>query len=726
MRPNVLVVPLLLVLALLTSATPAVGAEVPPEDLADPALVVDPAPTGHPWRPVLGPFAKDGALFNATAGRGQFAMTRVVERGPAEIWASTDGRRWSRSVAPRTGGSVEGTRLWFGRKGWVYVELTSERPLEEQTLTFWRSRGLERWTRLGTLRLTVPPALRGCMLWVEGFGETADGLVVTADLCRRDCCGSITPGVRVLAQNFPIIPGKGGVFSWTSPDGADWTRHRATGVATGTLTSYVQDGPGVAAILDQGVTGILVRSTDGIAWRPVSTVPPEVDLQNGPTIVPAGDGWVVTGDVSTAAGVTTGNQARVWRVDRDGTWAQVLDLPHTSVNAGTSDGSRVMLTGTDQRFDEAPDVGWTRLSLDGGRTWELSTGWPGMVGICFSSLALRDELAVASTSCEGALYDPPSAWLSRLDLPRIPPVDPFASPAPEPSRPLLAPPLPGPAGTPARVRTERRPNAVVEQDGVRLELWTARDPVSVGAWLPAAVRVTNTGDAPIRHVGSARQPACDDPTRAWVDTAGLWEPVPLTTSSQAAVGAADALLAELTQIPLGVVGDGRSLRGCRQEGTTEALAPGASFTVPLATWVRHAFRDQPLPSGTVDVVASYRFTRGGGDPVTVSATAPVELRGEPVGYASPRTIVAAVVAEPAIAAGLASVPLEGGTDCCDLTDRAGVMDAPGGHTFTELGYAGGPAPVETVGVSIATEGAVLRARLDPWTGTVTSVGVDGE
>ena len=185
------------------AAAPVAAADVPQDDLSDPPVTMTPAPTGHPWLPIIGPFADESTGFeNATAWRHGFAMTRSGDRIAPEIWRSRDGRRWRSSPAPTPAGRIAWVRLWASATGLVYVQATGE-PLTDLTLTFWRSPTGRDWNRLGSLRLQVPDRRRGCMLNVEGLGETPAGFAVIADICRSECCGSLTPGVTVLAQSFP-------------------------------------------------------------------------------------------------------------------------------------------------------------------------------------------------------------------------------------------------------------------------------------------------------------------------------------------------------------------------------------------------------------------------------------------------------------------------------------------------------------------------------------------
>jgi len=182
-------------------------------------------------------------------------------------------------------------------------------------------------------------------------------------------------------------------------------------------------------------------------------------------------------------------------------------------------------------------------------------------------------------------------------------------PADEPrahARPILAPPLERPAGPPPRLDTERRPDEVVRKKGVKLELWVPQEPVTVGAWLPAVIRVTNTGRRTLVHHGSVRGD-CSPPATTRLDIAPLFDGGVAQSGSAAKL---KRLAGSDWPLRMGMLQEYPDEDyACLDIGITERLRPGTSFERALAIWPRYVSRDQPIPGGAASVIATYHFRR---------------------------------------------------------------------------------------------------------------------
>jgi hypothetical protein len=288
----------------------------------------------------------------------------------------------------------------------------------------------------------------------------------------------------------------------------------------------------------------------------------------------------------------------------------------------------------------------------------------------------------------------------------------------------LAQALAPPDGQPPELDTARPPDVVAEQRGVRLELWVPQEPVVAGGWLPALVRVTNGGRSRVWHSGDIRNLACKNPTWTEVNIAGLFDPGQTWTGNAAAfkeevLGSHSAGRLVMSATPSDSNDD-----ACLDFGVEQPLRPGASFEVPSAVWLHYPWRDQPLPGGSTTVAARYQFwprALARGEPILLEVSAPVTIAGVPVEYASPQTIADAVLADPAFMAYL---------ERCDLTTDwnttlQGIFPEDEEVTFAELGYEGGPAPIETVTLSLFADcpppGSWAQAYIDPWLGSLESV-----
>lgn len=256
-----------------------------------------------------------------------------------------------------------------------------------------------------------------------------------------------------------------------------------------------------------------------------------------------------------------------------------------------------------------------------------------------------------------------------------------------------------------------------------MELWAPADPTENGDWVSARIRVTNVGRTPIKVSGYPDNLACQSPVASWIDLTGLWD------AGRTWEGNAEAFrrayLAEGPSIiDVEVMPDG-SEAACLDIGRPDGkLAAGASFEVPLATWVRYLWRDQPLPSGTAELVSTFRFNRPSRQPgqrrASIELRVPLEIAGADVSYPSPQELVDTALDQPGFLAWIE-------------TRRFDKSWNPSSHRlaegFGQSEFAGGPAPMDTIQVGAFADGLVPenwgRVTIDPWDGSVRAVDITG-
>lgn len=322
---------------------------------------------------------------------------------------------------------------------------------------------------------------------------------------------------------------------------------------------------------------------------------------------------------------------------------------------------------------------------------------------------------VAAILVAALLIAAPSPWVVRGQ----------ETPSPEPAsdRPILAAPLPAPAGPAPAVSPEGPPTASVERHGVRLDLWIPTEPVSSGAWVSALLRVTNVGEAPIRVPGYPDNILCQSPISSRIDLGGLWSPG-VDWSGNAGIFKAVVLDGGPATVSMDVVGlDPGAI--CLDVGLPAGrLRAGASFDLPLQAWVRYLWRDQPLPTGTASVASRFTFYRSApgraGRRTSIEVRAPLAIAGTDVAYPSPQALVDAALMQPEFLAWIETRDFGQ-----EWSPAVNGIEPPRGLSFAEVDPLGGPAPDETVEIGAFAEGSVDdswgRVIIDPWDASVEEV-----
>ncbi|CAN5457313.1 hypothetical protein BH24CHL9_BH24CHL9_13770 [soil metagenome] len=301
------------------------------------------------------------------------------------------------------------------------------------------------------------------------------------------------------------------------------------------------------------------------------------------------------------------------------------------------------------------------------------------------------------------------------------------SPLPTGDRPLLADPIPAPDGPPPPVDADGPPTVSVKRKGVRLDLWVPAEPLESGAWVPALLRVTNVGKTPILVYGYPDAMLCGNPTASGIDLTGLWDPG-VGWEGNAAVFKAAFLARAPGRLGMGAATDDEGGL-CLDVGLPAGRMPaGASFEMPLATWLRYLWRDQPLPAGTAEVASRFTFTRPSRKPglrrATIEVRAPITVAGVDVSYPSPQAIVDAALAQPEFYEWIGTRRFDE-----EWSPSGHGIEAPEDSSFAEIDPQGGPAPEDTVEIGAFAEGSAPgnwgRVTIDPWDGSVEEVEITG-
>jgi hypothetical protein len=132
-----------------------------------------------------------------------------------------------------------------------------------------------------------------------------------------------------------------------------------------------------------------------------------VDLSSVVEFVASGDGYVLAADTHDARGAPNGRgpHLTIWQVSRDGAFTEVFDRVGWQVESLASDGAAVVMVGEDYNESDALRDALALVSTDGGATFAISAGWPGMAATkCLGPLAIHGHTAVAGSECgiEGA------------------------------------------------------------------------------------------------------------------------------------------------------------------------------------------------------------------------------------------------------------------------------------------------------------------------------------
>ena len=404
------IVTVLFLVASLALPAAAVAQSPSPEPDTGVVEIVGPDPHGPAPSPPIGPawqvglersFWNVGDIDLVACDGGFTLLGHVYERlansgrryrPRALIWTSPDGLEWSRAGTLRPSGDPI-------KDEWAVFDLVEyggdllALGAEDRRLVVWRSRDCgETWQRLRDRPVFSVGRKALSLDFVRGVA-TDDKLLVLG------------------TQAGEMIPYRR--WAWTLDD-RGWRRVR--GGLDGVVDfGLVSDGQRFLANHDQRIpgerrTGRLITSTDGRHWQELGVLP-----DDGRAVVPDpvrdrvlaqssvyGDGWI---------------SREIQASSDDETWTPAVRVaPAPEAPDGhllEADGALVWI------FDIWDDVddhvwSWVALSEDGGSTWTVSAGHPGMRLAGLQSVAATDEAIVLAFTGEG--FDAIKTWT----LPRHP------------------------------------------------------------------------------------------------------------------------------------------------------------------------------------------------------------------------------------------------------------------------------------------------------------------
>jgi len=304
-----------------------------------------------------------------------------VEVLPDEPW-SVNGATWSRRF--EVGRLGVGARIAPFGDGLIVV------GVERWDLVAYRSEGGRRWRRMAGPPIFAGDAARDVRAGVHQL---------------------VTVGERTLARGGvecpELICPEAGPRLWGVSLGGGW---EALAVRSdGGRIQGVFPGRGrFLAVVDAGPEGMpdrLVASRDGRRWRQVGTLD-ERWGNVGALVGETRDGFVVVdpwrSDGNGGGGIFTSPDGRTWTA----AWtpAAVGELEWFDIAV---DGDTVMVVGN---ADDGASVPVAVVSVDGGATWSVSSGWPSTTGGCFQTGAVRGSAAVAAGGCGPA----GRAWVAQI------------------------------------------------------------------------------------------------------------------------------------------------------------------------------------------------------------------------------------------------------------------------------------------------------------------------
>jgi hypothetical protein len=339
------------------------------------------------------------------AWKGGFAALQSVNGDARTIWLSSDGVAWSDHRLPGRFDSFGllafGDRLALG-------EHHQDASFSRSRVTVWWSSDGRSWERGGTVDAIAdtPGYAAG-----GGLGVLGDRLAVVSYIQPYSCCGGAQPGrpyddrgsaARPAFHGAAAARDELGMWAWTSTDGVAWTKERMRGLGTDSLGLITHGRQGFLGIRAGNKGGSFIRSDDGIAWEALGPVPPGVDLYSSVEMVSSGDGFVLaadTGQTIRTPGVA-GPHLSVWRVAIDGSFRTVFDHAGWQLMSLAADGPVVVASAHDYSPYPELERAFALTSTDGGATFDLSAGWPGMdTATCIGPVAVHDGSAVASGAC---------------------------------------------------------------------------------------------------------------------------------------------------------------------------------------------------------------------------------------------------------------------------------------------------------------------------------------
>lgn len=362
------------------SLTPGVIPVVGPEGTS----AAPSPPIGPEWRSTV-ERDLDVLWMRLVACDGGFALLAYGQdargRPRAEIWRSDDGLEWLRGETIRPRGDPIRDR-WSVFELAVFDGQLLALGGEDRRLVVWRSPDCGASWR----RLADRPVFR--------LGRNAIGLM------SLDAAATADTLLVIGRQGGDELPR--GRWAWTlGPDGV-WRRIRG-GLEANVDFGLASDGRTFSAVRlevvpDDFAESWWVTSTDGRAWSDVAILPD----RNRPVPDPARDRYLLETQAEAP-----GNRPQILASADGSVWRPVAnagELAPSSPARLFSDGG--VLVWVADIIDETDDNPWSWIGIseDGGSTWSVSAGYPGMALAGLVSVAVTESavaLAVTGDRFDG-------------------------------------------------------------------------------------------------------------------------------------------------------------------------------------------------------------------------------------------------------------------------------------------------------------------------------------
>jgi hypothetical protein len=372
------------------SEPPPTSPSPPPASLTPGAIpVVGPDGTGVPPSPPIGPEWQvpierdmDVLRMRLVACDGGFAFLAYGNdargRPRSEVWRSDSGLEWSRGEDIRPRGDPI-------RDPWSVFELVVvDGELlalggEDRRLVVWRSPDCGASWR----RLADRPVFR---LGREAIGLTSVDAAATTDTL-----------VVIGLQGGEELPR--GRWAWTLGPDRVWRRIPG-GLEASVDFGLASDGRVFSAVRlqvlpDDFAESWWVTSPDGRTWTDVAILPERMP----PVPDPTRERYLLESQAAEP-----GNRPQILASTDGSRWSPMVTAreltPSSPTTLFTDGGVLVWVADVIDRTDDNP-WSWIGVSEDGGETWSVSAGWPGMALAGLVSMAVSDTAVALAVTGDG-------------------------------------------------------------------------------------------------------------------------------------------------------------------------------------------------------------------------------------------------------------------------------------------------------------------------------------
>ncbi|MET0773366.1 MAG: hypothetical protein ABWZ82_09795, partial [Candidatus Limnocylindrales bacterium] len=294
----------------------------------------------------------------------------------------------------------------------------------------WRSEDGATWRPVGTFRWSMPARYEG--IWRAGIRDiaaTPERLVLFVAI--GSCCGAggdVPASGRfasLTATSTTRVPHQG-LAIWSSPTGERWARGSNEAFRGPDGLAWIADlrqVPGALLATSEAPNDSLLETTDGREWIKRASLPPSYTWSGSTGLIAVEGTYMVASDDHGSPGARSmGNRLGVWLLEQDGSWTKTIDMQPGFTHSQVAVGRTVIVVGSS--WGRGPERWpWTKVSLDGGRTWDEGSSWSGAQGACAGEIVALGQRVVMRDCSDDAEV---TLWVT--DLPAGESPSPEASP----------------------------------------------------------------------------------------------------------------------------------------------------------------------------------------------------------------------------------------------------------------------------------------------------------